>query len=170
MGRALVCCREMQPARLSWILLFRYGNPTIVGYVCTFSKQDAFFQTSIAMIFNQITNYDFILPTETCQRHLETRAVNVWYLVQTDQSAWIFGEANEAVASGPLFQRCRWALLREFRTKVLHCFVKKAYMNHSRATFNKLLSKPYVFQDKEKVICKCAKEPSTTLMHRQTTV
>jgi len=50
------------------------------------------------MIFNQITNYDLILPTETCQRHLETRAAKVWYLVQTDQSVWILGEANEAVA------------------------------------------------------------------------
>jgi len=27
-----------------------------------------------------------ILPTKTCQRHLETRAANVWDLVQTDRS------------------------------------------------------------------------------------
>jgi len=26
------------------------------------------------------------LPTKTCQRHLETRAANIWDLVQTDQS------------------------------------------------------------------------------------
>jgi len=31
---------------------------------------------------NETTNYDFILPSKTCQRHLQTRAANVWDLVQ----------------------------------------------------------------------------------------
>jgi len=37
------------------------------------------------MVFNETINYDFILPCKTCQRHLETRAANVWDLVQSDQ-------------------------------------------------------------------------------------
>jgi len=38
------------------------------------------------MVFklNETKNYDFILPSNTCKRHLETRAANVWDLVQSD--------------------------------------------------------------------------------------
>jgi len=32
------------------------------------------------MNFNETTNYDFILPSKTHQRHLETRAANFWDL------------------------------------------------------------------------------------------
>ena len=47
-----------------------------------FSKQDTFHR-SIAMVFNETTNYDFILSSKTCQRNLETRAANVWDLVRS---------------------------------------------------------------------------------------
>jgi len=33
----------------------------------------------------ETTNYDFILPSKTYQRHLETKAANFWDLVQSDQ-------------------------------------------------------------------------------------
>jgi len=32
------------------------------------------------------TNQDFILPRKTSQCHLETRAANIWDLVQRDQA------------------------------------------------------------------------------------
>jgi len=35
---------------------------------------------------NKTINYDFRLPSNTWKRHLETRAANVWDLVQSDQS------------------------------------------------------------------------------------
>jgi len=37
------------------------------------------------MIFNETTNFDFNLR-KTCQCHIETRAANVWDLVQSDGS------------------------------------------------------------------------------------
>jgi len=49
------------------------------GYFSHFSHR------SIAITTNETTNYDFILPSKTCQRHLETRAANVWDLVRSDQ-------------------------------------------------------------------------------------
>jgi len=33
------------------------------------------------MVFNETTNYDFILPSKSYQRHSETRTANVWDLV-----------------------------------------------------------------------------------------
>jgi len=38
------------------------------------------------VVFDETTNYDFILPSKTCQRHLGTRRVNVWDLFQSNQS------------------------------------------------------------------------------------
>jgi len=44
-------------------------------------------------------------------------------------------------------------------------------MNHYRATSNKLSSKSYVFQNKAKIMRKCAKgDPSTTLMCSKMTI
>jgi len=50
-----------------------YDNFTI-GYLQIF-KQGTSFHRSIAIMTNETTNYNFILPSKTCQRHLETRAV-----------------------------------------------------------------------------------------------
>ena len=36
--------------------------------------------------FAESTNYKFILPSNTCQRHLKRKAANGWDLVQSDQS------------------------------------------------------------------------------------
>jgi len=36
------------------------------------------------MVFNKTTNYDFILPSMTYQGYSETRAANIWDLVQSD--------------------------------------------------------------------------------------
>jgi len=38
------------------------------------------------MVFDETRNYDFILPSKICQRHVETKAANTWELVQSDQS------------------------------------------------------------------------------------
>jgi len=40
------------------------------------------------MVFNETTNHDFVLPSKTYQRHLETRAANFWNLVQNGQSSF----------------------------------------------------------------------------------
>jgi len=37
-----------------------------------------FKERNMAMVFNKTTNYDLNLASKTCQRHLETRAANVW--------------------------------------------------------------------------------------------
>jgi len=34
------------------------------------------------MIFYETTNFYFILPSKTCQRHFETKAANVWDLLK----------------------------------------------------------------------------------------
>jgi len=47
-----------------------------IGYQT--SKQGTYFQRSIAMFFDETTNYDFILPSKTCQCHRETTATNAW--------------------------------------------------------------------------------------------
>jgi len=39
----------------------------------------------MAIVFNETTIFDFVLPSKTCWRHLETRALNVWNLVQSDK-------------------------------------------------------------------------------------
>ena len=49
------------------------------------SKQGISFQKSIVMVFNETTN-DFIQSSKACQYHLESRAANVWDLVQIGQS------------------------------------------------------------------------------------
>jgi len=54
-------------------VLFKEGLP------CSLNER------SIAMVFNETTMYDFILPSKTCQRHLEARAANVLNLVQSFQ-------------------------------------------------------------------------------------
>jgi len=36
------------------------------------------------MVFKETTNYGFILPSKTCQRHFETTSANVWHTVQSD--------------------------------------------------------------------------------------
>ena len=55
--------------------------------ICRLSKQDTSLQTSItAMVFNETTNYGFILVNKTRQRHIETRAANVWELKLTQKS------------------------------------------------------------------------------------
>jgi len=38
------------------------------------------------MVFNETTNYGFILVNKTRQRHIETRAANVWELKLTQKS------------------------------------------------------------------------------------
>jgi len=40
------------------------------------------------MVFDETTNYSFILPNKTCHRHFETAAANVWHLVQNDQRSF----------------------------------------------------------------------------------
>jgi len=37
-----------------------------------------------ALPWSEITTYDFMLPSNTCQRHLEIRAADVRDLVQSD--------------------------------------------------------------------------------------
>jgi len=37
-----------------------------------------FKERSMTMLFNETTNYELTLPSQTCQRHLETWATNVW--------------------------------------------------------------------------------------------
>jgi len=55
-----------------------------IGYLQIFKTGS--FHRRIAMFFNPTINYDFSLPSKTCQRHLETRAANVSDLVQSHQS------------------------------------------------------------------------------------
>jgi len=50
------------------------------------SKQGTSFHKRIVMVFNETTNYNFILPGKTYQRHSQTTASNFWDLVQSDQS------------------------------------------------------------------------------------
>jgi len=45
-------------------------------------------RTPMTMVFNKSTNYDFILPSMTYQGYLETRAANIWDLVESDQSTF----------------------------------------------------------------------------------
>jgi len=40
------------------------------------------------MFFNETTNYDFILPSKTYQRHSETRAANIWDIVKSYQPSF----------------------------------------------------------------------------------
>jgi len=49
-------------------------------------KTGYFFHKSIAIKTNETANYDFILPSKTCLRHLETSAANVCDLIRSDQS------------------------------------------------------------------------------------
>ena len=44
------------------------------------------FKETLTWSFNESPNYDFIILGNICQRHLRTRAANVWDLVQGDQS------------------------------------------------------------------------------------
>jgi len=62
--------------------------------ICRFSKQGTSFERSIAMVFkercmamvfDETTNDDLILPSKTRQCHLQTRAANFWDLDQSDQ-------------------------------------------------------------------------------------
>jgi len=34
------------------------------------------------MVYKEIANYDFILPSKTCQRHFDTTVANVWELAK----------------------------------------------------------------------------------------
>jgi len=67
------------------------GSPSPIYYdhfhhrLCSDFENCTFFHNSIAMVFNETTNYNY-LPRKTCQRHLETSAANVRDLVQSDQS------------------------------------------------------------------------------------
>jgi len=94
---------------------------------CRFSKQNASFQKSIALVFNYIANDDFILPTKTSQRHLETRAANAWDLVQTDQSGVdiMLGGTNEALVSGPSFSEMPRETFESFELR-FHIVLSKA--------------------------------------------
>jgi len=56
-----------------------------IGYLQIFTARVSW-QRSIGMVFNGTTNFLLILPRKTFQRHLETRAANCRYLVQSDQS------------------------------------------------------------------------------------
>jgi len=42
-------------------------------------------ERSMAIVFDETTNYDLILPRKSRQRHLETSAANVWDLDKSDQ-------------------------------------------------------------------------------------
>jgi len=44
-----------------------------------------FKERSMAMEFNETTNYELILLSRTRQCHLETRAANIWDLDQSNQ-------------------------------------------------------------------------------------
>jgi len=46
------------------------------GYL-QFFQAGYFFSKKHCHVINETTNYDFILPCRTCQRHLETKATNV---------------------------------------------------------------------------------------------
>jgi len=54
------------------------------------NRPSADFQWSIVMVANKTTNYDIILSTRTSQHHLETRAANVWDLIQSDKTLLVF--------------------------------------------------------------------------------
>jgi len=54
-----------------------------IGYLQIF-QTGYFILRKNDMVFKETTNYDFILRSRTCQRHLETTAANVWHLLQSD--------------------------------------------------------------------------------------
>jgi len=56
-----------------------FGLPPIAVTNIKLSKR------SIAMVSEGTTNYDFVLPCKTRQRHSETSAANIWDLEQSDQ-------------------------------------------------------------------------------------
>jgi len=45
----------------------------------------AFKERNMVIVFDETTNYDPILLSNTPKRHLETSAANIWDLVQSDQ-------------------------------------------------------------------------------------
>jgi len=72
---------------------FVVGSHSYTYYDNFHNRLSADFQNSVLlqtvvliMVFNETKNYDFILPSKTCQPHLETRTANVWDLVQSHQS------------------------------------------------------------------------------------